>query len=77
MDDESLTFLRFKVEDQIDLHPDEFVAWACLRLDRLQQGVRLVQLYDALGKLSDGFLLVKISKTVTVESSSELTLPSH
>ena len=41
---------------------DELAAWACIKLDRLQSGYRLVNLMDAKGMPSRGALLVKITK---------------
>lgn len=41
---------------------DNFAAWACLRLDRLQSGYRLVHLFDCNGVQTEGVLLVKIMK---------------
>ncbi len=38
------------------------MAWACIRLDRLQQGYRIIELFNAKGKRSDGRLLVKVEK---------------
>jgi phosphatidylinositol phospholipase C delta len=43
---------------------DALAAWACIRLDRIQQGYRLVRLLDAKGQTTDGLLLVKIEKKV-------------
>jgi hypothetical protein len=39
---------------------DSLAAWACIRLDRLQQGYRLVHLFDSKGVQTKGILLVKI-----------------
>jgi hypothetical protein len=39
-------------------------AWACIRLDRLQQGYRFIRLLDYKGLASNGLLLVKIEKTL-------------
>ncbi|ESZ95253.1 BcPLC2, phospholipase C [Sclerotinia borealis F-4128] len=58
---EALSFVRFKVEDA-NYSKDELAAWACIRLDRLQQGYRLIPLKDAKGYSTDGLLLVKIEK---------------
>lgn len=52
---------RFKIEDE-GLVSDKLAAWACIRLDRLQQGYRFIDLKDARGKPSAGKLLVKIDK---------------
>lgn len=43
-------------------------AWACIRLDRLQAGYRLIKLKDDDGYTTDGVLLVKIDKKVSEES---------
>lgn len=59
----SLFEYRFKVEDE-GLVTDKLAAWACIRLDRLQQGYRFIDLKDALGRPSAGKLLVKIEKVV-------------
>lgn len=60
---EKLTFVRFKVHDS-ELGRDDLAAWACVRLDRLQQGFRLVRLFDNEGRPSKGVILVKVSKSV-------------
>lgn len=63
---------RFKIEDE-GYAKDRLAAWACIRLDRLQQGYRLIKLMDAKGIATDGLLLVKIEKTVvSVEEKSLL-----
>ena len=61
----SLTLLssRFKVEDA-KYAKDSLAAWACIRLDRLQQGYRFIRLLDYKGLASEGLLLVKIEKTL-------------
>lgn len=43
---------------------DQGTAWACIRLDRLQEGYRLINLKDHNGDPTDGTLLVKIEKTI-------------
>lgn len=53
---------------------DDLAAWSCIRLDRLQPGLRLLHLYDANGVLSKGVLLVRIKKVVRQERV--LTSPS-
>jgi len=60
---EELSFLRLKVEDE-RYGRDPLAAWACIRLDRVQQGYRFIKLLDARGVATDGLLLVKIEKTV-------------
>lgn len=41
------------------------LAWACIRLDRLQSGYRFIHLLDAAGMPSPGALLVHISKVLS------------
>lgn len=62
---------RLKVEDERYVK-DTLAAWACIRLDRLQQGYRFIKLLDAKGMPTDGVLLVKVERTVlgTVEKST-------
>jgi len=55
---------RFKIEDA-KYAKDSMAAWACIRLDRLQQGYRFVHLMDMKGQLTAGLLFVKIEKTLT------------
>ena len=54
---------RCKIQDD-ELGKDDLAAWACLRVDRLRGGLRLLHLSDAAGKATDGFLLVNIEKTI-------------
>lgn len=61
---EELSFVRFKIEDA-KYAKDSLAAWACIRLDRLQQGYRFVHLMDMKGQLTTGLLFVKIEKTLT------------
>ncbi|KUJ08338.1 PLC-like phosphodiesterase, partial [Mollisia scopiformis] len=58
---EELSFVRFKIEDA-RYAKDNLAAWACIRLDRLQQGYRFVYLLDAKGQATAGLLLVKVEK---------------
>ncbi|KAL8860138.1 MAG: hypothetical protein Q9178_003402 [Gyalolechia marmorata] len=60
---EELSFLRFKIQDD-EIGKDDLAAWACIRLDRLKEGYRLVRLLDANGDRSRGALLVKITKSL-------------
>lgn len=60
---EELSFLRFTVRDE-ELGSDDLAAWACVRLDRLRTGYRLIRLLDSKGMESNGLILVKISKKV-------------
>ena len=55
---------RFKIEDA-NYSKDELAAWACIRLDRLQQGYRLIPLKDIKGNSTEGLLLVKIEKILS------------
>ncbi|KLJ09700.1 hypothetical protein EMPG_14873 [Blastomyces silverae] len=61
---EELSFVRFKVKDR-EFGKDDLAGWACIRLDRLRQGFRFIRLFDTMGKLSQGVLLVKISKQIS------------
>jgi len=60
---DDLSFVRFKIEDE-KYAMDRLAAWACIRLDRLQQGYRFVRLLNAKGEATNGLLLVKIEKTL-------------
>lgn len=60
----SLTACSFKVEDK-GLVKSPLLAWACIRLDRLGQGYRFVDLLNPKGDpIKGGKLLVKIDKTM-------------
>ncbi|CAP85946.1 Pc20g06170 [Penicillium rubens Wisconsin 54-1255] len=61
---EELSFLRFKIKDD-ELGRDPLAAWACIRLDRLREGYRLVHLHECAGEKTGGVLLVNIVKQVT------------
>lgn len=52
---------RFKIKDD-EIGRDSLAAWACIRLDRLREGYRLVHLLDSTGKKAGGILLVRITK---------------
>jgi phosphatidylinositol phospholipase C, delta len=52
---------RFKVEDA-KVMQDDLAAWQCIRLDRLQQGYRFVNLLDEKGSATAGLLMVKVEK---------------
>lgn len=60
---EALSFVKFKIHDE-EIGTDDLAAWACIRLDRLQQGVRVVRLFDNRGSHSKGVLLVKVEKKI-------------
>ena len=59
-----LSFFRFKIKDD-ELGRDPLAAWACIRLDRLREGYRLVHLHECAGEKTGGVLLVNIVKRVT------------
>lgn len=52
---------RFKIKDD-EIGRDPLAAWACIRLNRLRTGYRLVHLHDCAGEKTGGVLLVKIVK---------------
>ncbi|PWY68345.1 phosphoinositide-specific phospholipase C [Aspergillus eucalypticola CBS 122712] len=58
---DELTFVRFKIKDNEWMH-NALAAWACIRLDRLQEGYRIIHLNDSTGAPTDGALLVHITK---------------
>ncbi|KAJ5469583.1 hypothetical protein N7539_009201 [Penicillium diatomitis] len=58
---EELSFIRFKIKDD-EIGYDSLAAWACIRLDRLREGYRFVQLYDCNGEQSGGLLLIRVQK---------------
>jgi len=60
---EELSFVRLKIEDSRHTM-GALAAWACIRLDRIQHGYRLIPLLNAKGQTTGGLLLVKIEKTV-------------
>ncbi|KAI8675019.1 Phosphoinositide phospholipase C [Fusarium keratoplasticum] len=62
---EELSFVRFKIEDDSSkIGSSPLLAWACIRLDRLRPGYRLIRLMDSTcHAVPGGKLLVKIDKT--------------
>lgn len=58
---DSILPTRFKIKDD-EIGRDPLAAWACIRLDRLREGYRLVRLHDCSGEKTGGVLLVKIIK---------------
>jgi len=42
---------------------DELLAWACFRLDRLGEGVRMIHLYDAERRPCKGRIMVGVQKS--------------
>ncbi|KAI1004425.1 hypothetical protein K3495_g3787 [Podosphaera aphanis] len=61
---EELSFVRFKVRDS-RYGKDNLAAWACIRLDRLNQGYRVIHLFDTNAMSTDGMLFVKIEKKMS------------
>jgi hypothetical protein len=53
---------RLKVNDDRSIGRDTLLAWACIRLDRLQSGYRFIHLLNSAGLPSAGALLVHVSK---------------
>ena len=54
-----LSFVRFLVRDD-EVGRDSLAGWACVRVDRLKEGVRFVHLVDAEGVESEGAVLVRV-----------------
>ncbi|PFH58463.1 hypothetical protein XA68_13669 [Ophiocordyceps unilateralis] len=66
-----LTFVRFTIRDD-EIGRDDLAAWACIRLDRLGQGYRLVPLRDARGTAARGAgLLVKVEKRLFADDEDD------
>ncbi|KAJ5288582.1 hypothetical protein N7478_001612 [Penicillium angulare] len=61
---EGLSFVRFKIKDD-EIGRDPLAAWTCIRLDRLREGYRLIQLRDSTGENPGGALLVRITKQIS------------
>ncbi|KAM0256741.1 hypothetical protein ACHAQJ_004809 [Trichoderma viride] len=62
---EELSFIRLKVEDASHTVSQPCLAWACIRLDRLQRGFRFIRLHSRKGcEIDGGKLLVKIEKVL-------------
>ncbi|KAF9892837.1 hypothetical protein FE257_000426 [Aspergillus nanangensis] len=61
---DELTFVRFKVKDD-EFARDSLAAWACIKLDRLQEGYRLIHLTDCSGSDCAGALLVRVTKKLS------------
>ncbi|KIW22837.1 hypothetical protein, variant 5 [Cladophialophora immunda] len=59
---QELSFIRLKLMDDRSIGKDNLLAWACIRLDRLQQGYRFIHLLDSSGMPSRGALLVHVCK---------------
>lgn len=65
---------RIYVEDCRPHHWHKRTAYACIRLDRLQEGYRRIKLNTDSGLPSDGYLLVKIEKKLMDERPRHLSL---
>ncbi|KAL2161299.1 hypothetical protein VTH06DRAFT_8519 [Thermothelomyces fergusii] len=62
---EEISFVKFKVSDSSSNFGSDLVAWACIRLDRLQQGYRCLDLYHPVTRRPcEGKLFVKIHKVL-------------
>ncbi|KAK2004809.1 phosphatidylinositol-specific phospholipase C [Colletotrichum falcatum] len=61
---EELTFVRFTVRDD-EIGRDDMAAWAAVRLDRLRSGYRFVHLMDCEGRLTEGVILVRVTKKLS------------
>ncbi|KAK4175677.1 putative 1-phosphatidylinositol-4,5-bisphosphate phosphodiesterase [Triangularia setosa] len=65
---EGLSFVRFKVEDSSSIR-DNLMAWACIRLDRLQTGYRCIDLLSKTRRKTEhAKLLVKVEKVFRAET---------
>jgi hypothetical protein len=64
-----LVFVRFIVRLNELLQKDTLLGWACVRLDRLRQGYRLVHLLDDKGRETEAVLLVKVTKTLKMNNA--------
>ncbi|KAI0405920.1 PLC-like phosphodiesterase [Xylaria palmicola] len=60
--EESLSFVRFRVEHDQTRPKNPVSGWACVRLDRLAPGYRLITLLDHDGYETRGSLLVQVMK---------------
>ncbi|GKT43861.1 1-phosphatidylinositol 4,5-bisphosphate phosphodiesterase 1 [Colletotrichum spaethianum] len=60
---EALQFTGVPGDDEIGR--DDLAAWAAVRLDRLRCGYRFVHLMDCEGRLTDGVVLVKVTKKLS------------
>ncbi|KAK6850670.1 phospholipase c [Apiospora arundinis] len=56
-----MAFVSFRVWHE-ERPQDQPMGWACVRLDRLRSGYRLLRLRDMQGRLSKGVVLVRIEK---------------
>lgn len=62
---------------------DDLAAWACIRLDRLGQGYRILHLFDAKGVQTEAFLLIRVDMGtaptggLSVVQSESSSRPAH
>ncbi|KAL2140719.1 hypothetical protein VTI28DRAFT_3312 [Corynascus sepedonium] len=62
---EEISFVRFKVADSSSNFGGDVVAWACIRLDRLLQGYRCLDLFHPITRRPcDGKLFIKVNKVL-------------
>lgn len=73
VDEEALCFVRFKVMDDVELRRDEVAGWACVRLDRLREGYRVMSVFDSRGQAGDGRVLVRIQREWVDEGGAART----
>ncbi|KAI7116640.1 hypothetical protein KC352_g33989, partial [Hortaea werneckii] len=57
--DPELSFVRIKVMDDVSYQKDRLLGWACYRLDRFPQGLRLLRLKGEDAKANSGTLLIE------------------
>lgn len=62
--DTDLFIRRLKIKSD-EFGRDPSAAWACIRLDRLKEGYRMLHLKDVRGRSSNGVLLVKVTKRIS------------
>ncbi|KAK8118182.1 uncharacterized protein PG998_006463 [Apiospora kogelbergensis] len=58
-----MAFVSFRIWHE-ERPQDQPMGWACVRLDRLRSGYRLLRLRDMQGRLSRGVVLVRIEKRI-------------
>ncbi|KAI7219328.1 phosphoinositide phospholipase C [Hortaea werneckii] len=57
--DPELSFVRIKVMDDVSYQKDRLLGWACFRLDRFPQGLRLLRLKGEDAKANSAALLIE------------------
>ncbi|WPG97532.1 phosphoinositide phospholipase C [Acrodontium crateriforme] len=60
-----LSFVRFKVMDDVSLGRDRLLGWSCFRLDRFSQGIRLLPLSGGDAMLNSAALLIDAQYNLT------------